>query len=140
MLLILDNCEHVLEPVAAIAHAITRNCPDVRLLATSRQALGMIAVRRYCGLPHSMCRIRSPTSRRQRLSSLGRWRSLSIERGSWTSRFVLTDDTAPNVADICRRLDGIPLAIELAAARVKILRIPSLAQRLNERFNHPHRR
>jgi predicted ATPase len=50
------------------------------------------------------------------------------------TRFVLTDDTAPIVADICRRLDGIPLAIELAAARVKVLSIPNLAQRLNERF------
>jgi predicted ATPase len=48
--------------------------------------------------------------------------------------FALTDDTAPIVADICRRLDGIPLAIELAAARVRVLSVPHLAQRLNERF------
>ena len=50
------------------------------------------------------------------------------------TRFILTDDNAPIVAEICRRLDGIPLAIELAAARVKILSVPNLAQRLNERF------
>ena len=55
-------------------------------------------------------------------------------RVSRHSRFALTDDNAPIVAEICRRLDGIPLAIELAAARVKILSIPNLAQRLNERF------
>ena len=56
-------------------------------------------------------------------------RALFVDRS-----FALTDDTAPIVADICRRLDGIPLAIELAAARVKVLSIPNLAQRLNERF------
>ena len=50
------------------------------------------------------------------------------------TRFALTDDNAPIVAEICRRLDGIALAIELAAARVKVLSIPNLAQRLNERF------
>ena len=61
--------------------------------------------------------------------------ALFVDRArSVDKSFVLSDDNAPIVADICRRLDGIPLALELAAARVKILSIPNLAQRLNERF------
>ena len=134
MLLILDNCEHVLEPVAAIAHAITRNCPDVRLLATSRQALGVSGeeVLRLASLdvPHKITDLTPAAIVEFGAVALFVDRARSVDKS-----FVLTDDTAPNVADICRRLDGIPLAIELAAARVKILSIPSLAQRLNERFN-----
>ena len=105
----------------------------MRLLATSRQALG-VSGRRYCGLPHSIPhKITDLTP--AAVVEFGAV-ALFVDRArSVDKSFVLTDDTAPNVADICRRLDGIPLAIELAAARVKILSIPSLAQRLNERFN-----
>ncbi len=133
LLLILDNCEHVLEPVATIADAIARSCPDVRLLATSRQALGVSgeAVHR---LPSLAVPEPGSTLSAEQALQYGAI-ALFVDRAALAdTRFILTDDAAPTVADICHRLDGIPLAIELAAARVKILSIPNLAQRLNERF------
>jgi predicted ATPase/class 3 adenylate cyclase len=133
LLLILDNCEHVLEPVAAIADAIIGSCPDVRMLATSRQALGVSGeqVMRLASLdvPHRIADLTPAAIMEFGAVALFVDRARSID-----TSFKLTDDTAPIVADICRRLDGIPLAIELAAARVKVLSIPNLAQRLNERF------
>ncbi len=133
LLLILDNCEHVLETVAAIANAVIRSCPDVRLLATSRQALGVSGeeVMRLPSLdvPHKIADLTSAAVMEFGAVALFVDRARSVDKS-----FVLTDDNAPIVADICRRLDGIPLALELAAARVKILSIPNLAQRLNERF------
>ncbi|MBV8529872.1 MAG: adenylate/guanylate cyclase domain-containing protein [Candidatus Eremiobacteraeota bacterium] len=133
LLLIFDNCEHVLETVAAIANAITRSCPDVRMLATSRQALGVSGeqVMRLPSLdvPHKIADLTAAAIVEFGAVALFVDRARSIDRS-----FTLTDDTAPIVADICRRLDGIPLAIELAAARVKVLSIPNLAQRLSERF------
>jgi predicted ATPase/class 3 adenylate cyclase len=133
LLLILDNCEHILEPVAAITNAVIRSCPDVRMLATSRQALGVSgeAVHRLPSL--AVPEPGSPLSAEHTLQHGAI--ALFVDRAALAdTRFTLTDDNAPIVADICRRLDGIPLAIELAAARVKILSIPNLAQRLNERF------
>jgi predicted ATPase/class 3 adenylate cyclase len=133
LLLIFDNCEHVLEPIASIANAITRSCPDVRLLATSRQALGVRGeiVHRLpsLGIPEKLAGLSSAEAIEYGAIALFVDRAKAAD-----TRFILTDDTAPIVADICRRLDGIPLAIELAAARVKVLSIPNLAQRLNERF------
>src|SRR5579872_744698 len=133
LLLILDNCEHVLGPVAVLVDAIHRNCPQVRILATSRQALGIAGERvlRLASLdvPHKIADL-TPAA----VMEFGAV-ALFVDRAVFVDRsFALTEDTAPIVADICRRLDGIPLAIELAAARVKILSIPNLAQRLNERF------
>ena len=133
LLLILDNCEHVLEAVAAIADAIIRSCPDVRLLATSRQALDISGERVLripsLDVPHKIADLTATA-----IMEFGAV-ALFVDRAVFVDRsFALTDNTAPIVADICRRLDGIPLAIELAAARVKVLSIPNLAQRLNERF------
>jgi predicted ATPase/class 3 adenylate cyclase len=133
LLLIFDNCEHLLEPVASIVDAITGSCPNVRLLVTSRQALGVSGeeVLRLPSLdvPHRIVDL-TPAA----ILAFGAV-ALFVDRAhSVDKSFKLTDDTAPIVADICRRLDGIPLAIELAAARVKVLSIPNLAQRLNERF------
>ncbi len=133
LLLILDNCEHVLEAVAAIANAIIRSCPDVRMLATSRQALGVSGeeVLRLPSLdvPHKIADLTPAAVMEFGAVALFVDRARSVDKS-----FALTDDNAPIVAEICRRLDGIPLALELAAARVKILSIPNLAQRLNERF------
>jgi predicted ATPase/class 3 adenylate cyclase len=133
LLLILDNCEHVLETVAGVANAIMRSCPDVRMLATSRQALAVSGekVLRLASLdvPHKVSDL-TPAAAIQ-FGAV----ALFVDRASLVdSSFKLNDDNAPIVADICRRLDGIPLAIELAAARVKVLSIPNLAQRLNDRF------
>jgi len=133
LLLILDNCEHLLETVAILADAIHRNCPKVRILATSRQALGIDGeeVWRLASLavPQEIADISPATSIQFGAVVLFVDRATSVDKS-----FHLTDDNAPIVAEICRRLDGIPLAIELAAALVKVLSIPNLAQRLNDRF------
>jgi predicted ATPase len=132
LLLIFDNCEHVVDAVASLAGALLANAKDVRILATSRQALGIgeEAVRvRSLDVPHTIADLTALRAVEFAAVALFVARATSADRS-----FVLTDDTAPIVADICRRLDGIPLAIELAAARVKVLSIPHLAERLNERF------
>jgi predicted ATPase len=133
LLLIFDNCEHVLEPTARLAALILAAAPDVRLLATSRQALNIAgeAAHQLPSLPLPADVAGLTTEEALRYGAI----VLFADRAkAANTRFTLTDDTAPIVADICRRLDGIPLAIELAAARVKVLSIPNLAQRLNERF------
>jgi predicted ATPase len=133
LMLILDNCEHVLAAVASIADAILDTASDARLLTTSRQALGIsgeeVLRLRSLDVPHKIADLTPAAVMEFGAVALFVDRARSVDRS-----FALTDDTAPIVADICRRLDGIPLAIELAAARVKVLSIPNLAQRLNERF------
>jgi predicted ATPase len=133
LLLIFDNCEHVLETVASLADAIVKTAQDVRMVATSRQALsigGEEPVRiPSLDIPHAIADLSAAKVMEFAAVALFVSRATTADRS-----FVLTDDTAPIVADICRRLDGIPLAIELAAARVKVLSVPHLAERLNERF------
>jgi len=133
LLLILDNCEHVLESVAPLADAILKACPLVRILTTSRQPLGVAGefVHRLSSLSVPEASTSMTADEAQRYGAT----ALFIERATAAdSRFVLTDDSAPIVVDICRRLDGIPLAIELAAARINVLALPNLARRLDERF------
>ncbi|MDQ6767402.1 MAG: tetratricopeptide repeat protein [Candidatus Eremiobacteraeota bacterium] len=133
LLLIFDNCEHLLGAVAELADAILKNAPDVRILATSRQALDIHGEVVYLlpslAVPEKPEGLELPEALKYGAIALFVERAKAAD-----NRFALTDDSAPIVADICRRLDGIPLAIELAAARVKVLSIPNLAQRLNERF------
>jgi len=133
LLLILDNCEHVLEPVATLAAAIIGTAPDVRIVNTSRQVLDISGEEVFrvpsLDVPHTIADLTPAAVEQFGAVALFVDRARSVDKS-----FTLTDDTAPVVADICRRLDGIPLAIELAAARVKVLSIPNLAQRLNERF------
>ncbi len=118
-LLVFDNCEHLIEPTARALAGILRNCPNVTVLASSRQALGIDGEESY----------RMPSLAVGNGSSLFAERAQSVDK-----KFTLTDENAPIVADICRRLDGIPLAIELAAARVKVLSPKQLRERLDERF------
>jgi predicted ATPase/class 3 adenylate cyclase len=133
LLLVLDNCEHVLEAAAALADSIHRQCPDVCILTTTRQALGVSGekVLRLSSLavPEKVAS-HDPTT----ALSYGAV-ALFADRASLVDQtFRLGDENASAVCDICRRLDGIPLAIELAAARVGAMSIPTLAQRLDERF------
>ncbi|MDP3893874.1 BTAD domain-containing putative transcriptional regulator [Nocardioides sp.] len=123
LLLVLDNCEHVLEGAASLAHAVHQRCPDVTVLATSRAALE-IAGERVLPLsplpaPAAVALFLDRTRRR-------------------VDGFELTDDNAQPVAEICRRLDGLPLAIELAAARMGSMSPADLAQRLSWRFRILH--
>ncbi|HTU58377.1 MAG TPA: NB-ARC domain-containing protein, partial [Polyangiales bacterium] len=133
LLLIFDNCEHVIDTVATLVDAILATAKDVCVLTTSRQALGIggeeVVRVPSLDVPHTVADLGSSAVMAFGAVSLFVSRARSVDQS-----FVLTDDTAPIVADICRRLDGIPLAIELAAARVKVLSVPHLAERLNERF------
>jgi len=133
LLLVLDNCEHVLEAAAAVADSIHRHCPEVRILTTTRQALGVSGekVLRLASLA-----VPEKVADLEATEALGFGAvALFADRASLVDQsFRLGDDNASSVCDICRRLDGIPLAIELAAARVKVMSIPTIAQRLDERF------
>ncbi|HEY1656627.1 MAG TPA: adenylate/guanylate cyclase domain-containing protein [Candidatus Tumulicola sp.] len=133
LLLIFDNCEHIVDIAASLADAILATAQDVRILTTSRQPLdvGGEALHRLPSLsvPTEAVGLRMDEALRYGAIALFVDRAQTAD-----TRFTLTNDTAPVVAEICRRLDGIPLAIELVAARVKVLSIPNLAHRLNERF------
>lgn len=118
-LLIVDNCEHLVDPAAGIIEKILRGCPNVRVLATSREAL----------------KIAGETV--HRVSSLEENAAIALfaDRANAASdSFELTPANTATVAKICRRLDGIALAIELAAARVRALDVEELFARLDERF------
>jgi len=119
LLLILDNCEHVVERAAAVTDALLQSCPRVRVLATSREPL-------RTGGEHTY---RLPSLSEQGAVELFADRARAVDH-----RFAVTDENARLVAELCRRLDGIPLAIELAAARVNTLPVRSLVERLDERF------
>jgi predicted ATPase/class 3 adenylate cyclase len=132
-LLIMDNCEHVLGTIAPLADAIHRTAAHVRILATSRQALGIAGE-----AAHRLPSLAVPQSNSALSSDVALTYgavAVFVERAQLAdSRFALTDENAQTVAEICRHLDGIPLAIELAAARVKVLTVANLAHRLDERF------
>ena len=132
LLVVLDNCEHLLRPVAALVGTIVRECPGVRVLATSREGLG--AARRTD--PRRGFAWTSPTplttpTRSRRATRCGS-SSSGHRRCGPASRS--TTSNAAAVAEVCRRLDGVPLAIELAAARVAMLTPTELAERLDQRF------
>src|SRR5579871_5539819 len=132
LLLILDNCEHLIAEAARVAEAILRAAPRVRILATSREPLRIAGEHIYRVPPLSVPSGESPTA--EDALQYGAI-AFFVERARASdARFALSDENAPIVAEICRRLDGIALAIELAAARVKVMTPRQLAQRLDERF------
>lgn len=133
VLLLLDNCEHLIETCAPLADHLLRVCPELRLLATSREPLGVpgeVAWRvPSLNLPDPASR--QPPSSEASAAAV----RLFVERaGAVRPGFALTPDNAGAVADICHRLDGIPLAIELAATQVRVLDPRELAARLDDRF------
>jgi len=132
-LIILDNCEHLTEAAADLAETLLRQCPEVRMLATSRERLGLIG--------ESLYRIESlsvpPQGEVIDVCDADRWASISLfaDRAQAVDRdFILEDATIGPVAEICRRLDGIPLALELAAARLSVMSVSEVARGLSERF------
>jgi len=133
MLVILDNCEHLIAAAANLANAILTSCPDVRMLATSRQGLGISGE-----IVHQVPPLSVPEMTKSlKLDEASRYGAVMLfadRAAAADTRFALSDDTVPIVAEICQHLDGIALAIELAAARVKVMSIPHLAERLAERF------
>ena len=139
LLLVLDNCEHLLDACAGLADALLRACPGVRILATSRQALGMPGEVTYrvpsLALPESTpATAVEESAELERLAGYAAVR-LFVERASFGQPgFALSAQNVAAVVQICRRLDGIPLAIELAAARLLALSSAQLATRLDDRF------
>jgi predicted ATPase/DNA-binding XRE family transcriptional regulator len=133
LLLILDNCEHVVEEAARVAETLLRACPDVRLLATSREPLRIGGERVYrlppLAFPPKRAALGADEALRYGAVSLFAERAVAAD-----ATFRLNDESATAVAEICRRLDGIALAIELAAARVNVLEPRRLAKLLDERF------
>ncbi|HTI82439.1 MAG TPA: winged helix-turn-helix domain-containing protein [Acetobacteraceae bacterium] len=133
-LLILDNCEHVVETAAEAAETILRAAPQVGVLATSR-----VPLRAEGEWRHRLETLPSPPARdgitvADALAHPAV--ELFCERASAShSEFAITDANAPVIADICRRLDGVPLALELAAAQVETFGISFLARGLHDRFN-----
>ncbi len=132
-LLVVDNCEHVIDDVRIVANAILRACPAVRILATSRESLN-IGGERVFRLPSLAVPPLGQTVTARSAVKYGAMTLFADRALASDGRFTLTDENVGAVAEICRRLDGIPLAIELAAARVKVLSPQQLAQRLDERF------
>jgi predicted ATPase/class 3 adenylate cyclase len=134
-LLVFDNCEHLVDAAARVVAALVKGCPKLKILASSRQGLGIRGEQTF---RLSSLDVVAENSARPLTASEGvRFAAIALftERASAIDRhFILTDENAPIVADICRRLDGIPMAIELAAARVKILSPRQLRDRLDERF------
>jgi predicted ATPase len=133
VLLILDNCEHVIAAAARLADTLLRTCPGVVLLATSREPLSVAGEHTY---PVPLLDVPPPpvnltAEQAMEYSAV----QLFVERAAAAlGRFSLTNETAPAIAAICRRLDGIPLALELAAPRLKVLKPEALLARLDDQL------
>src|SRR6266536_3010693 len=139
MLLLLDNCEHLIDACAGLANGLLRVCPDLVILATSREPLGIDGETAWrvpsLALPEVDSLEGVGTGGAGALGACPSVR-LFVERARASRpHFSLTGVHAPAVARICRRLDGIPLALELAAARVTALSIDQIANRLDDRFH-----
>jgi predicted ATPase/DNA-binding CsgD family transcriptional regulator len=118
-LLLLDNCEHLIRPIATIAATLTKTCPDLSLLATSREPLGITGEATY----------RLPSLDATSAASL-----FSARADALNAKIGVDANASQAIAEICRRLDGLPLAIELAAARSVMLSPRELLERLDGRF------
>jgi len=131
LLLVLDNCEHLLGPAASLAADILRGCRGVRIVATSRQALGVEGEQVFGLRPLSL----PPPGADLAAAAGSEAVDLFVQRAAAArGEFTLTASNVTAVGEICRRLDGIPLAIELAAARAGALRPAQIAGLLDERF------
>jgi predicted ATPase/class 3 adenylate cyclase len=134
-LIFLDNCEHLIGACAKVADAVLRSCPQVHLLATSREPLGIAGETIY-RVP-SLSLPRPDDDGELTVESAKAFDAVALfadRAGAQGVGFVLDSDSAPLVVRICRRLDGLPLAIELAASRVRALSLVSIGDRLDQRF------
>jgi predicted ATPase/class 3 adenylate cyclase len=134
LLLLLDNCEHMLAAVAPLADSILRACSGVQILASSRESLNIPGETIYRVPSLSLPALRTPIPSPESLSQYEAVR-LFIERTQAAQpTFTVNQQNAPAVAQICWRLDGIPLALELAAARIRALSVEQISARLDDRF------
>jgi non-specific serine/threonine protein kinase len=133
LLLILDNCEHLIDACAGLVERLLRSCPDLQVLATTRESLGIVGEQLYDVLPLTVPAEGERDPVRLRANEAARF---FAERARLTRpNFALTADVAEAVTTICRRLDGIPLALELAAARLRTMSVAEIAPRLDDRFS-----
>lgn len=138
VLVVFDNCEHLIDACADLADRLLKSCANLRILATSREPLGLVGEVAWrvpsLSVPEPQ-RVRQLVD--QFTSGLLQYDAvrLFMARAQAASPgFELTMDNATAIIDICRRLDGIALALELAAARLKVLSVQEIAERLNDRF------
>jgi predicted ATPase/class 3 adenylate cyclase len=133
LLLLLDNCEHLLDGCAQLVATLVRQCPQVTLLASSREALGIGGEQAYRVPSLSL-----PDPKREHTrKSVARFEAIQLftDRALFARPdFQVTDQNVAALASICQRLDGIPLAIELAAARVRSLAVEEINRKLDQRF------
>jgi predicted ATPase/class 3 adenylate cyclase len=132
LLLILDNCEHLIEACARLADQLLRSCPNLKIVASSREALGINGETVYrvpsLSLPEQVEVTREALAGCESVQ-------LFVDRAvAANPKFQLVDQNASSIAQICSRLDGIPLALELAAARARVLSADQIAERLDDRF------
>ena len=133
LLLVFDNCEHLVDACAQAAEALLQACPRVRIMATSRERMSIPGEYVYPVPPLSL----PPVGDDLALDTLRNCESvrLFVDRAAMAMpNFALTGQNAPAIVQICRHLDGIPLALELAAARVPMLPVGQIAARLDDRF------
>ena len=134
LLLVLDNCEHLVQGCAQISEELLAACPGLRILATSIEALGlfneMIWQVPSLSLPDAQMPVSIKELRAVESIRLFEERAQKVKAG-----FAVDERNAASVVQICQRLDGIPLAIELAAARTRVLSVEEIASRLDDRFS-----
>jgi predicted ATPase len=132
-LIVLDNCEHLIEASANTVHALLSAAPNLRVLASSREALGVKGELSYPVPSLSLPDVKHLPVIEQ-LSQYEAVRLFIDRAGLVSPHFDVDKSNAPAIAQICYRLDGIPLAIELAAARVKVMSVEQISRRLDDRF------
>ena len=137
LLLMLDNCEHLIETCATLSDTLLRSCPSLRILVASREALGIAGESTYRVPSLSLPDPKNLPEGTDLVSTLATYEAIGlfIDRAvAVQPTFALTNDNATSVAQVCHRLDGIPLAIELAAARVRVLPVEQIIKRIDDRF------
>ncbi|WP_460605712.1 BTAD domain-containing putative transcriptional regulator [Jatrophihabitans fulvus] len=129
--LVLDNCEHVIDATARLAEQLLSDCPDLRVLATSREPLGIVGEALLAVPP-----LGQPAPEAGPVDALAypAVRLFADRAGAVSPDFAVCDATVGSVVEIVRRLDGLPLAIELAAARLRTLPVDEIARRIDDRF------
>jgi predicted ATPase/DNA-binding XRE family transcriptional regulator len=130
-LLLLDNCEHLLESCRQLIITLLTHCPNLRILATSRELLNVEGEATYYLPPLSTPEVSVPP---EKLSAYESIRLFTERAGLALSTFRLTRENAPAIMEICRRVEGIPLAIELTAARVNLLSVEEISKQLHKSF------
>ncbi|MBV9787984.1 MAG: tetratricopeptide repeat protein [Chloroflexi bacterium] len=131
VLIVLDNCEHLIDACAELAHELLRQCSGIHLLTTSREALNLLGEQLY-PIPPLVTPLTGPAQSLDDLMNVESVRLFCERTRAVQPRFALTAANAKIIAEICRKMDGLPLAIELAAVHMRRLPLNSLRERLDQ--------